>query len=341
MAGGEALAGTTPRQGSPSTGTAPSEGAASSGDTAALERAATPAAAVTAARQTARGAPAVTLAAILAEDAQTPIGPTPLDEGPGDRTPNHRSAGGEPSLPGRDRPSLPADIGTVVTRRETHFAPVRQRDPAAAGHAGATSQPPSVAPALPQHLGLAPLPSGAALPPAQSSTAPPAARPEASIILGQIVQAIVARGDGAAAGAPEPSAAAPTSQAAQPVTIAAAAGPVRIVEIQLQPAALGALTVTMRLSPAGLKVTVSASSRETAQLLDENRKELAELIRGVGYDGADVTVEQAAAANADAGGSGPGAGGNPPSERRRPVDPPRLQGFATPGDTRLHRSIVV
>jgi len=66
--------------------------------------------------------------------------------------------------------------------------------------------------------------------------------------------------------------------------------PVKIVELSLQPASLGALAITMRLTGTGMRVTVSATSRETADLLREDREALATLINGAGYDASEVIV---------------------------------------------------
>lgn len=68
------------------------------------------------------------------------------------------------------------------------------------------------------------------------------------------------------------------------------APPVRIVELQLQPASLGALAVTMRLSGSGLRILVSATNRETADMLREDRDALASLIEGAGYDASEIIV---------------------------------------------------
>ncbi len=66
--------------------------------------------------------------------------------------------------------------------------------------------------------------------------------------------------------------------------------PVKIVEISLQPASLGAIAITMRLTGTGLRVTVSATSRETAEQLREDRDALAALIGSAGYEANEIIV---------------------------------------------------
>lgn len=90
-------------------------------------------------------------------------------------------------------------------------------------------------------------------------------------------------------------AAAPAAPPAAPQA-AAAPGVIRVLEIALQPAALGTLTVTFRLTAAGtMKVAVSASERDTALTLAEEREELAAIIGASGYAVEDVTVRFAGA----------------------------------------------
>lgn len=252
---------------------------------------------------------------------------------------NVRSARGEFPVAPRSVSPVAADLNTVVRRRETHFAPVPPRETVVGGGRapGHPSLPGPAAPAAPHPLAAAPQPSAVSAPSAPVS-APPA-RIEAPAVIGQIAQALATSAGGATPQS-EPGAAAPPSPPAPSPAAHAMTGPVRILELQLQPAALGALTVTMRLFPSGLKVTMSATSRETAQMLQENRAELSELIRRVGYGGADVSVEHAAAANADAGGSG--ADRDASSDRRQPPElPQRAAPKTSPDESPLHRSIFV
>jgi chemotaxis protein MotD len=198
-----------------------------------------------------------------------------------------------------------------VTRRETHFAPVLRQDTApsrtpAPGmrEPGAPAKQPPAAPA-----------SGAdpATPPRSDTQATP--RTDTQAIMAQIVQAI-ASGASQKPGPREPQ---PSSQTHQPAPVQATqsqAGPVRMVEIQLHPASLGSLTVTMRLSPAGLKVSVTASVRETAHRLETDKAELTDLIRRAGYDAAEVSIDMASAPDADAGRGSASQQENGPAARR-------------------------
>ena len=112
-------------------------------------------------------------------------------------------------------------------------------------------------------------------------------------------------------------------------------------ELQLQPAALGTLTVTMRLSGAGIKVSVVASQRETATRLSEDRTELTQIIRRAGYDAAEITVEAAAGTGGGTGDqSSPQGGGSRPGEREQPNPQPREPAGGVP-ESRSRRTIHV
>lgn len=193
------------------------------------------------------------------------------------------------SLPLRSREDGRTDsLRPVVTRRETHFAPVMppQRHDAITARPTATTPPVDTASA-------APLPADQG---GGQDTRP------ATEQLGRALERMLPelRPADAPRTAASPAAAA---DAAARIQAQSRSGPVRVVEIQLQPATLGTLTVTMRLSSAGLKVSVSASVRETATRLSDDRSELMQLIRRAGYESADVTVE---AAGAWQGGAGDG-----------------------------------
>ncbi|WP_226577967.1 flagellar hook-length control protein FliK [Acuticoccus sediminis] len=194
-------------------------------------------------------------------------------------------------------------LHSTVTRRETHFAPVMmpRREGTAAGSAakssGTDSPPPASDPA---------------------SSAPDARA--ASDQLGRVLERTVAelRTSDVRAPSLQPADAAVRPQPRQ------AAGPVRVVEIQLQPAALGSLTVTMRLTAGALKVSVVASHRETATRLNEDRGELTQLIRRAGYDASEITVEAAASTQSGWGDDNPSPGGGDRREfeerrQRRPA----------------------
>lgn len=154
-------------------------------------------------------------------------------------------------------------LGAVtVTKRETHFAPVRQ--PAA----------------IEEHHWRRQLPPAPA--PKTSTTEPAAPRPTFSTVAEQLTHALDStRGEAEAKLQQATQQAAP---GARPLT------PVKIVELSLQPASLGTLAITMRLTGTGLRVTVAATSRETAELLREDREALSGLIEGAGYDASEIIV---------------------------------------------------
>ena len=201
-------------------------------------------------------------------------------------------------------------LNATVTRRETHFAPVMmpQRD---------------------RGLGAAPRTTGIDTPPPVSDASAPSSESRAATEqLGRLIERTLPELRGAEMRAPTPTqlmdaAARPQAQQAQ--------GPVRVVELHLQPATLGSLTVTMRLSAGGLKVNVVTSVRETAARLGDDRAELTQLIRRAGYEATEITVEPASAPQG--GGSGEdnapsGGERRDPEERRatrRPVDETRTR----------------
>lgn len=187
----------------------------------------------------------------------------------------------------------------TVTRRETHFAP--------------TMNAITVEPDLPK---AAPSPSDPVAtmddPSTKTGTQPHAATAQLAEALDralpEVRQAIETL---------RPSAAAQAQAALRQQS-----GPVRLIELQLQPAALGTVTVTMRLSSLGLKVTVAASTRETATRLNEDHAELADLIRKIGYEDADVIVVEAAGPSPDSdAGSGPSREDQRQRQARRAGDP--------------------
>lgn len=190
----------------------------------------------------------------------------------------------------RHPPARPADTGpapkpvdVAVVRRETHFAPVPAPPRPEVGVTTGPERPPADGSSAALGL-LAPgdqvrraLNGALSAPPAEDATD---SRPH------------VPRPTGAMPAAP-------------------GAGPLRVLEIQLHPATLGTVSVAMRLSPLGMKVSVSTSLKETAERLQEDRGELVDLFRRAGYDRADVTVEAARTAPDD------GAEGRRPGERNR------------------------
>ena len=161
-----------------------------------------------------------------------------------------------------DIANLPAKpLGQItVTRQETHLAPVRQ-SPVIAEHAWRSHIAPEVKAEL------------------RSDSS---GKGTFAVVADQMAQALDSlRSD----------AQAKLQQATQ--TLASPArtlAPVKIVELSLQPASLGAIAITMRLTGTGLRVTVSATTRETADALREDRDALSALIADAGYDASDVIV---------------------------------------------------
>ncbi|WP_108662702.1 flagellar hook-length control protein FliK [Acuticoccus kandeliae] len=198
---------------------------------------------------------------------------------------DRRPQGGATPQRGTD----PADAPRVV-RRETHFAPVNR---------------PAITPA----------PAATAAPLVEDQAEP---APRASSLLDQFQRALeVAPKAGAMPDAkPLPQIQAPP----QPLQ-ASAQGPVRVVEIQLQPASMGTLSVTFRLTPFGMKVTVAANVRETAQRLQDDRAELTDMIRRAGYENVEVSIEESTAANDPGTGQGSGTFGQNADRRSREDTP--------------------
>lgn len=188
------------------------------------------------------------------------------------------------------------DAPPEVTRRETHFAPVLRLP---------TMLPVSEALAVPLRPEVSLETLGY---PGPTSAASSLARP-AFAQLEQALDTLLSPVD--------------STKAVENVTAPKAAGsmvPVRIIELQLHPAALGTLTVTMRLSSAGLKVSVMASVRETAERLSEDRDELAALVRRAGYDDAEISIDASSARSAGDGDAD--AGGASHGDRRDRSDRP-------------------
>ncbi|MEM8853158.1 MAG: flagellar hook-length control protein FliK, partial [Pseudomonadota bacterium] len=154
-----------------------------------------------------------------------------------------------------------------VIRRETHLPVTHRMDP---------TQPPSRA--LSDALTVA-------TPSAQGqSTASPASWYSFDRIAPQVFAAL----SGGSAIAADPSSARTAPQPS--VTPSMAMGPTKVIEIALQPVTLGTLTVTMRLSPSGLKVSVGASERETARALAEDSAAMAELVTSAGYEVEEIHI---------------------------------------------------
>lgn len=159
-----------------------------------------------------------------------------------------------------DKPLMaPSKDTLTVTRRETHFAPVRR--------------PASVD----AHLWTRT---------AAAETAPPRETPKVSFagMAEQIKPALEQARTDLETRAPQ------LLQAQQAAIGAKLSAPVRVIEISLQPASLGALAVTMRITGSGLRVSISASQRETAAALEEDLDKLTALVREAGLDPEAVEV---------------------------------------------------
>ncbi len=156
----------------------------------------------------------------------------------------------------QDKPALAAPNDAItVTRRETHFAPVR-RPAAVDAHLWTRSAAPETAAAPAREL---PKPSFAAI----AEQVKPAFEQLRADLETRAPQLL---------------------QAQQAATAGKFVAPVRVMEIALQPASLGALAVTMRITGTGLRVSISASQRETALALEEDIEKLTALVREAGFD---------------------------------------------------------
>lgn len=113
--------------------------------------------------------------------------------------------------------------------------------------------------------------------------------PSAEPILAQLRSALLA--DPAADPATQQSDPAGGRQA--PSAGTAQAQVVKVVELMLRPASLGLLTVTMRLTGSGLRVSINASERETTALLQEQEEALKAVLGEAGYEieGIDLTFK--------------------------------------------------
>jgi chemotaxis protein MotD len=71
--------------------------------------------------------------------------------------------------------------------------------------------------------------------------------------------------------------------AAQTVSVKASESVLRVLNLQLHPADLGAVTIKMRLAGDGLEMELHVEREETAQLLRSDTEKLSSLLRGSGY----------------------------------------------------------
>jgi flagellar hook-length control protein FliK len=83
----------------------------------------------------------------------------------------------------------------------------------------------------------------------------------------------------------------------------ASEGVLRVLNLQLQPAELGLVTIKMRLAGDGLEMELQVASEETAQLLRNDTEKLSSLLRGSGYrpDTISIQVGRTEAAAQDGG----------------------------------------
>ena len=86
------------------------------------------------------------------------------------------------------------------------------------------------------------------------------------------------------------SSATPSRSEATPASASSAAGVVKVVTIQLQPADLGTVTVRMSMKNDELDLQLQVERHETARLLQNDREKLAEVLRVAGYRIDDVGI---------------------------------------------------
>ncbi|WP_026190580.1 flagellar hook-length control protein FliK [Methylobacterium sp. WSM2598] len=238
---------------------------------------------------------------VAGPSARAGIAPRPL--GPGGRAGRDSGATGEDravgdragdGFGGTDAPG-PAKAGPVAPAaaeggRQEARAPIR-------AHAGtptvaaepAAGMPASGFPAEAPRPGDAGDPGALALPvnaagaAARPSSAPPPGAPPSGALPSATLPHLVASLD--AQGGP---------------STAMAAGPLRILTLQLRPADLGSVTVTMRLRDGQLDMSLKTSRAETAEMLRKDADLLAGLLREAGYRPDSIGIQAA-----DSRGSGP------------------------------------
>jgi chemotaxis protein MotD len=213
---------------------------------------------------------------------------------PRDAVPGIRPAG----VPDAQRPEKPttAVAGATVVNQETHFVPVRDaantvRDASrAAKDMGTAASEVAPAPAAE--------PTPAATNPQPATAVPP--RPAQ-----QIADRIVT----------EASFVETASQVALEPAHSSSTSPVKVLQIQLQPADLGTVTVRLELKQSELEVHVEASRAETADMVRGDKDALSSLLRAAGYsvDPASIRVVEADRSGSMSQAGQQGAQGNPQS----------------------------
>lgn len=189
-----------------------------------------------------------------------------------------------------------------VVRQETHFAPVAASTAGAhAGSSAAKGAKSGAGPAaLPGDTGAAPSIDGALL----SSEVP-------SSTGASPAQQIADRIIGEAASAQEPA-----SRPAVPLEQTAMKPTLKVLQIQLQPAELGNVSVRIELKDRGLTLHVAADRPETADLIRADQDGLSKLLRSAGYTvdaGSIRVVESGDRTSAAQQGGQQGAHSNPQS----------------------------
>jgi Flagellar hook-length control protein FliK len=203
------------------------------------------------------------------------------------RAPGFRAGGREVVGPSADAPTRPHDAPEKAARE----------NPAVRGADG---------------------PAGVAA--ANPDATPSAGSPDASLMVAGASPANLA----AEAGAPAARAApvADRAPAASP-----AAGPVREIDLNLSPAGLEDVSMTMRLAGDRINVVIRAASSQTASAIESARDVIAERLAAIGQPLGALVIQQTGATdgNATANGSGTseGDGGRPGQGERSDVGDPR------------------
>jgi len=191
--------------------------------------------------------------------------------------------------------SASAASATVV-KQETHFEPVREAANAARDAGAAASRAAKDA-GMPTPDASSPAPSveTAGGNPQQATAVPP--RPAQ-----QIADRI----------ASEASFLDSASQVAFEPAQSGSSSPVKVLQIQLQPADLGTVTVRLELKQSELEVHVEASRAETADMLRSDKDALSNLLRSAGYnvDAGSIRVVEGDRSGATGQGGQQGAQGN-------------------------------
>jgi len=129
----------------------------------------------------------------------------------------------------------------------------------------------------------------------EAGQAEPQSLPPAT--LHRLANAVGAEIRSMAAAASQPSS--PSGGATRTISIKASESALRVLNLQLHPAELGAVTVKMRLAGDALEMELHVEREETAQMLRHDTEKLSALLRGSGYRPDVVSIQVADAANPD------------------------------------------